>query len=197
MPEHLCIPHGPTNAAMWWRVQLSPGTFLRVAIGFLLIGIFTGCGGPPPPERVEAPDVVGLIDSVDSNLSERTIHLKSGDVVELDVSNATDLWGPGIVAGRMLLYGRTDDHVWYASLSILETSQMPGCFGIGADAAFDEPDAVVFVFTEMRNTGIRIPKDNSFAVPSGEVSSDGRYAQGEVGAGLFCLNQDGLVFGMP
>jgi len=82
---------------------------------------------------------------------------------------------------------------------------LAGCGGppkpdrIVGDAAFDEPDAVVFVLTEFRDIGVRIPKAEGFVAASDAVGSSGRYAQGKVGIhyGSFCLNRDGLVFGMP
>lgn len=171
-----------------------------VSIVLLLLGMLAGCGGPSKPDRIVAPDVVGVVDSVvRSDPSQLTVTLVDRQTVTIDTEDASEVFGSGPGEGRLLLYGSTDNRVWYATPSLRETSPTPGCYSIFADAAFDEPDAVVFVFTEFRDMGIRIRKAKGFMTPSGAVGSYGRYAQGEVGIdyGSFCLNGDGLVFGMP
>lgn len=159
------------------------------------------CTGLSRPEHVVSPQIISLIASVDRSQPppQVTVSVEGGEVLEIDEREALKIAGPGINAGRLLLFGKTDSETWYASLSILETSATRGCYLIFGDAAFDEPDAVVFVFVDMRDVGIRVHKTEGFAPPNDALTSSGQYKQGEVGHdyGSFCLNREGLVFAMP
>jgi hypothetical protein len=68
---------------------------------------------------------------------------------------------------------------------------------LGGATAFDAPDAVILVFLDWRDVGLRLPKRDDFSVPPIALSSDGRYSGGERGPGSFCLDAGGLVFGKP
>jgi len=177
---------------------------VRMALGLAITTLFlTSCwwsGGPPLPDRVVRPTVVGVVDSVDrSDPRQLAVSLRGGKTVNIDRERAVDLGGPGVAAGRLLLFGEGKGREWYVSSSIAETSPVPNCYFARAAAAFDEPDAVVFVFIDLRDVGIRLRKAEGFITPTDELTSSGQYPQGEVAhdLGSFCLNSEGLVFGFP
>jgi len=153
------------------------------------------------PERVVAPDMVGVIESVDvSDPTRIVIGLSSKRVAEIDLGQAIEVFGQGPGVGRLLMLGGDAGRQWYASLAILETAEVSGCYFLTGWAAFDEEDSIVFVFGDWQEVGVRIPKADGFAVPPGAVDSEtGRYAQGEVGhdSGSFCVNDGGHVFAVP
>lgn len=178
------------------RVPVAFSTVRATTLGMLLV-VLVGCGGLPRPDRVVEPGAAGLIISVDrSDPSREAVELEGGEAVEIDIDDALELSGPGIDSGRVLLYG-DDGRPWYATASTAETVGPPNCFMLHSDAAFDEPQSVLVVFAQWRDTAIELTKRDDFSVPPGTIRSDGRYEGGEVPTGTVCIDSSGLVFGLP
>ena len=118
--------------------------------------------------------------------------------LEIDTDSALRLPGPGVSADRLLLYGEDEGRVWYVSAVVSAISPKADCYGVSVAAAFDAADAVVLVFAEWQEVGLRLPKRGDFVVPPGALSSEnGRYLIGESGQGTLCVDPDGFVFGLP
>ncbi|MGH2382418.1 MAG: hypothetical protein ACRDG7_14540 [Candidatus Limnocylindria bacterium] len=170
---------------------------LATTLGTSLI-LLSACGGLSRPDRVVEPDAAGLIVRVDrSDPSREVVELEGGETIEFDGTDALELAGPGIDSDRVLIFGDTGGRDWYATASTSETPAPGACYILDGDAAFDEPDAVLMVFVEWRDTAIELSKRDDFSVPPGTIRSDARYEGGEVPAASVCIDSNGLVFGLP
>jgi hypothetical protein len=174
------------------------GSKYPATIACLLALMLAGCGGLPRPDQVVGPEAAGVIVSVDrSDPSRRVVELDGGESVEIVPDDALELTGPGIDVGRVLVYGHADGRAWFTTASTAETVAPADCYILHGDAAFDEPNRVLVVFAEWRDTAIELAKRDDFAVPPGAIRSDGRYSGGESPSGSVCLDESGLVFGLP
>lgn len=152
------------------------------------------------PDRVVEPETIGVIASVDrSDPSQLVVELSGGATVTIDRDGALELAGPGIDAERVLLFGRVNRRTWYATAPTSVTARPEDCYEISSDAAFDELDSLVLVYADHSDFGVRLPKQEGFALPSISVRPDGRYAGGPEGTsgGSFCIDAHGAVFGIP
>jgi hypothetical protein len=151
------------------------------------------------PDRVIEPDVVGLVTATHRPSLDQPMTVELGDrSLQIDKDAALDLTGPGISPGVLLLYGEDGGRTWHVTAAVRETSPTPGCYTLRGDAAFDAPGAVLFVFLERGEVGLRLPKRADFVAPPGVVSSQtGQYIVGQAGElAVFCLDPDGALFGM-
>lgn len=133
-----------------------------VASGLLTIAIagMAGCGtdlsfGPPFPNRITAPEVIGLVESRETNpdLSSRIV-LEGGEELVLRRQDHI-LQGGG---SDLLLYG-THPENWYLSPSFNEGK---ACYVISASRAFSEDATVVLAFGRWPGVGVRLPKAPAF-----------------------------------
>lgn len=199
MVEQHGIRRHPTASCGASSIDRRALATLSLAFIALLLASCWPYGGLQRPTRIVDPETVGVVASVDrTGPTVLTVELGDGQHATIDEGRTTQLYGSGVGEGQLLLLGKASGRDWYISSSITETSSMPNCYYLtGTAGAFDEPDAVVFVFSKMPDVGIRIHKADGFTPPDGALSSDGRYFQGELDFARFCLNQDGRVFGRP
>lgn len=153
---------------------------------------------PGPLDRLIEPDVVGLVAATHNPIgAEKTADLDNGVTVEVPRS-AVEVYGPGVSADRLLLYGEDYGRIWYASLVISELSPIEGCYRIHG-VAYDQPDAVIIVNPgDWNGVGLRLPKRDDFDVGDASVDSAGLYRMGtEYPEGRFCVDTSGSVFSLP
>jgi hypothetical protein len=163
--------------------------------------LLTSCGGYSRPDRIIEPGVVGLVSDADRSIDTSDVFQVGDQTVEFDPGDAVVLTGSGVGVDDLLLHGEDFGRTWYASLDTWTTLYPPDCYVVIFAAAFDEPEAVVFVFSEWREVGLRLPKREDFNPPEAGVSGDtGQYLVGDESAGganHFCLDVEGQVVGVP
>jgi hypothetical protein len=175
----------------------SPGSVLTLTL-LVVATLLVGCTLSRPDQLIE-PDVVGLVTATNRRSLDLPLTVELADQsLEIERASAVELTGPGIDADRLLLYGEDAGRIWYASAAIQQTSSTSSCYALSGDAAFDAADAVILVFAEWPEVGLRLPKRADFVAPPHAVSSEtGRYILGEAGElAIFCLDPDGAVFGL-
>lgn len=161
----------------------------RLAVLFVLVAFLAACS-LERPNRIIEPDVVGVVSSTDYREDGAVILVElDGDSIEFDHTEAIAFVARGIAPDGVLLYGEDEGRTWYASLGIRETGPLQGCYVLAPAAAFDEPNAVILVFVEWRNVGLRLPKREGFTVPPGVVVESGRYIE----RSAFCVDPEGRV----
>lgn len=175
-----------------------------LALPILVSIAICGCGLSKPGTLIQ-PDAVGVIVSTERTAGRLvTAHLDDRSI-EIDTGSALDLYGPGIGPDMLLLYGDDGGRTWYLTSALApplgrEDSPPRDCYPVTAGAAFDDPDAVIFVFGAWRDVGLRLRKRADFDVPASLISPEtGRYRMGVEGTegGPFCVDPDGFVFGIP
>ena len=139
-----------------------------------------GCGaGDPPlsiPNTLRTPEIVGIVESVDSRTGPPLIHLVGGN--DYDSTGAVPIVEIGkLEAGSLLLAG-AQPASWYVYLR----RYAPGCYAL-ITRGHDEGTTVV---TE---DGLRLTKAPMFSAPH---DPGGLYV---LPNDQFCLDPDGLVTG--
>jgi hypothetical protein len=107
------------------------------------------------PSQIVSPQVVGLIDSVRTE-SNFTILTVNDQEISLDLSTGGDRWLRGGFAGLLILGDEPERWILTAQ------AEEPGCYKFDADAAFDEPDAIIVVYSSWKSVGIRLTKASGF-----------------------------------
>lgn len=134
---------------------------------------------------------MGLISSTDYRDDGAVIVVEvDGETIEFDHTEAIAFAARAFAPDGVLLYGEDGGRHWYAALAIPETLPVPDCYLIGPAAAFDEPNAIILVFVEWRDVGLRLPKREGFTVPPGVLVDSGRYIE----RSTFCIDPEGRVF---
>lgn len=176
-----CVSGSPTQADTKSAFDASDHSG-RSALGIRLVSmvssmlVLAACV-PGRPDRLIDVDMVGVVNATNNPAgAERTAELDTGAIVDLPRS-AVELYGPGVSAGRLLLYGDDFGRIWYASLLLDESSSLEGCYRISG-TAYDAPDAVIIVSNEWRGVGLRLPKGDGLVIPPEILDSEGRYRMG-------------------
>jgi hypothetical protein len=139
------------------------------------------------PDRVESPEVVGIVASMDSPRSGvRTVTV---DGREYDLDDPAPYGVGGADESDLLLYGTQPD-VWY----VAARPAGEDCFHILAGTAYDDGDSVVVMFSGF-DFGVRLEKGEGFEQLRQPVATqDARavYVYGSQGVG-FCLDASGAL----
>ncbi len=152
----------------------------------------SGCGISRPGMTV-SPSIVGVIDSVHRNAAGVPVVSVAGQQVTIDQSTGGDRQlrsTGGLEAGSLLLFG-TEPERWYQVLGTVRQCRYEAL----ANAAFDDADAVIFVFDGWKGVGIRLPKAPDFR-PAPSALLDGKYLIEGVPGSYFCVNESGQVTGL-
>jgi hypothetical protein len=154
----------------------------RWIVALILVGVLgvAACdGGSTPlsiPSTLRTPEIVGIVESVDSRTGPPLIHLVGG--ADYDSAGATPIIEIGALAAGSLLLAGTQSTRWYAYIREFA----PGCYGL-ITRGRDDGTTVV---TEI---GLRLTKAPGFSAPD---DPDGVYTRPN---DRFCLGPDGLVTG--
>jgi hypothetical protein len=142
------------------------------------------------PETIVEPEVSGLVtDATLVNGSQTSYRLAvGGQEITIDTQDTEKLYD-GFPEGGVVLYG-TDPRPWYVGTP----PPHEDCYLVSADRAFDDPDAVILVFSELGGVGIRVPKAPGFD-PGPELSHRGEDAGQYISlqAPTFCLDAQGRM----
>ena len=134
--------------------------------------------------------MIGVIADV-KTVSGQTIVTVNGNEIRLDPSTGGERFLSGDLKGLLLLGDEPER--WVLAAPAGES----GCFLLSADAAFDEPEAVILVYASWKGVGIRLRKEAGFD-PGTALHTEGSVAgQYQTGYGArFCLNGFGRITGV-
>ena len=154
----------------------------RPAIALILLGVLgiVACDanitGLSIPDTLRPPELVGIVETVESRSGQPLIHLVSGDTY--DPTGATPIVHRGTLAAGSLLLAGKEPTPWYAYFEEF----VPGCYALITGGRDDGTTVVTEV-------GLRLTKAPGFSAPS---DPDGVYDRPN---DQFCLGPDGQVNG--
>ncbi len=160
------------------------------AVAFAATIFLTACAASRPGTIVD-PEVSGVVTSVSPIVGSTSAVTVDGRQIEIDLEGrkVMRLYSDAHLDG-VLLYG-ANPRPWYIGTAPPDDD----CYFFGSTAAFDDPDTVIFVFSELGGVGIRIPKAAGFD-PGPALSRQGDTAGQYVSLGgppPFCLDAQGRV----
>ena len=170
----------------------------RIAVPLFVCaaGLISGCLpiGGGYPDVVVAPDVVGPIEeSRDDDPSDTGAWFAVVDGQEVRIDSHEDRALQRATDGDLLIFG-SDPERWYLGADASEDGR---CYLVRAWKAYDEPDAVVLVYSEWVGVGIRLPKAPAFDSDSRTVDDPDRRPQYDGISGVtFCADSEGRLTGL-
>lgn len=142
------------------------------------------------PGTIVDPEVSGLTTSASPIVDGSSTVTVDGTQLQFDLEgrNVARLYGDAALNG-VVLYG-TQPRPWYVGTSPPDD----GCYLVSGARAFDDPDAVILVYSQLDGVGIRIPKAPGFD-PGTQLSHYGPTKGQYISTGLpgFCLDAHGRM----
>jgi hypothetical protein len=182
-----------TRPGLRWLASVLAGAGRLPLVALAATFALVGCTIPIMPGRpgtIVDPEVSGVVASISPIVDSSSTVTVDGRQLEIDLEGrkVVRLYSDAHLNG-VLLYG-TDPRPWYLGTSPPDD----GCYLVSGARAFDDPDAVILVYSQLDGVGIRIPKAPGFD-PGTELSHYGPTEGQYISTGLpgFCLDAQGRM----
>lgn len=195
---HPCQPRRGRRQGAASALVGNKRTRLWATLLALGVGSLAGCGtdlrfGPPYPDRITTPEVVGLVAAVTSEDNDSGYGIVLADGTQL-TKETNDRAIPGAPSQGNLIWFAAQPERWFLSASFNKDLR---CYSFSADRAFSEGDSVVLAFERWPGVGIRLLKapgfDDSRLVTR---NSDGRWEFSGIAGVSFCADAEGRLSGI-